>query len=350
MDETLDLLALVLLPGLDPRACRQALARASAGSVLDDPGEHRDLLGEAACREIATGAARRRARAEQARARTLGVTVVGRDEPAYPPWLAHIDLPPAVLFVRGRLEPGEGEAAIAVVGARAATPVGREFARTLAADLARAGLAVVSGLARGIDAAAHLGALDVGGRTIAVLGSGLDRVYPREHEELARRIAHEGAVVSEFPLGTPPYKAHFPLRNRVIAGWGRGVVVVEAGARSGAIGTANAAADAGRDVMAVPGHPSHPLAAGTNHLLRKGAALVRGAPDVLSELDPSAQVREEESSRDPVLSALPRGVPRSVDEIAARWTGDLDDLLARLTALEMARRIRRLPGALFVRS
>jgi DNA processing protein len=208
---------------------------------------------------------------------------------------------------------------------------------------------VVSGLARGVDSAAHRGALAGGGRTIAVLGSGLDRVYPAENGQLAAAVAESGAVVSEFPLGTGPRPEHFPRRNRVIAGWGVGVLVVEAAARSGALVTARAALDEGREVMAVPGHPSQPGSAGTNALIRDGAVLVRDAGDVAEALGlawtPSVPMRE-----DPLLDALPPGVPRSLDELAAAAGAPPAEVLVALARLELASRVRRLPGALYVRA
>jgi DNA processing protein len=208
---------------------------------------------------------------------------------------------------------------------------------------------VVSGLARGIDAAAHQGALDAGGRTVAVLGSGLDRVYPREHLPLARAIEASGAVVTEFPLGTAPWKGNFPRRNRVIAGWARATVVVEAGGRSGALSTARAALDEGREVLAVPGHPSCPAAEGTNGLIRDGAALVRGAEDVLRELGLDAPAGPAGPPADPVLAAFKRGVPAGVDEIQERSGLPLPAVLVRLAQHELSGAVVRLPGALFVR-
>jgi len=239
---------------------------------------------------------------------------------------------------------------VAVVGSRAATGLGLTFARALARDLATAGVVVVSGLARGVDAAAHRGALDAPGRTVAVLGSGLDRLYPPENDLLARAIERDGVVASEFPLGTRPWKSHFPRRNRTIAGWARATVVVEAGARSGALSTARAALDEGRDVMAVPGHPSQPGASGTNALLRDGAALVRGAEDVLAELGLAPPEPRPPAPADEVLASLARGVPAGVDEIQARCGLALPSLLVRLAELEIERAVVRLPGALFVRS
>jgi DNA processing protein len=239
---------------------------------------------------------------------------------------------------------------VAIVGSRAATPVGRGFAEALGCDLAAAGLVVVSGLARGIDAAAHRGALRARKRTVAVLGSGLDRLYPPEHDELAARIAATGgAVVSEFPLGARPWKSNFPRRNRVIAGWSRAVVVVEAGARSGALSTSRAALDEGRDVMAVPGHPGEPQAEGANALLKDGAALVRGAADVLAELGLAPQPLEPAASDDAVLRALDAR-PACVDEIQERSGLALPSVLSRLAELELAGAVARLGGGLYARA
>jgi len=350
MDTTLDHLTLALLPGLLPRAARALAARGRLGDCLACPDEHADLLSEAARTELRTGKARRRAEEEAARATAQGIRIAGLDAPDYPAWLRRSYDPPPVLFARGTLVAGEGPLAVALVGSRAATPSGLAFARSLARDLAEAGIAVVSGLARGIDTAAHEGALDARGRTVAVLGAGLDRLYPEENASLARRIERDGAIVSEFPLGTRPWKGNFPRRNRVIAGWGRAVVVVEAGAKSGALITARAALEEGRDVMAVPGHPSQPAAEGTNALLRDGAALVRGAVDVLAELGLEARAAPAAGAKDEVLAALRRDAPRSVEEIQGLCGLALPDLLSRLSELELLCRVRRLPGSLFVRS
>jgi len=279
-----------------------------------------------------------------------GIRVVCREEADYPAWLRRIYQPPPLLWVQGRLRAEECPASVAIVGARAATPRGLAFARMLACDLAAAGLTVVSGLARGIDTAAHQGALEAGGRTVAVLGCGLDQVYPRENAALARRIAHDGAVVSEYPPGTGPWKQNFPRRNRTIAGWARATVVVEAGVKSGALHTARAALEEGREVMAVPGHPSEPNAAGTNALLRDGAALVRDASDVLAEFGLVATARPADAAEDEVLRAVRRGAAAAVDEIAGRCRLELPELLARLSELELSGAVRRLPGGLFVRS
>jgi DNA processing protein len=350
MQTTFDLLTLALVPGLSPRAAHELLARGPLASTLARASDHADLLAAPGVFALRSGAARHAAEAEMREARRLGIEIVGWDEDRYPQWLRRTHTPPLVLWVKGALLPDEGELCVAVVGSRAASPLGLALARRLAEELASAGLVVVSGLARGIDSAAHRGALDARGRTVAVLGSGLDRLYPPENAALAAQIQATGAVVSEFPLGTGPWKANFPRRNRVIAGWSRALVVVEAGSRSGALSTARAALDEGREVMAVPGHPSQPQAEGANRLLQDGAALVRGAADVLGELGLARAARREPAPDDDVLRAMARDVPTAVDEIQQRSGLALPLLLARLTELELGGAVERLPGALYVRA
>jgi DNA processing protein len=351
VDETLDLLAIALLPGVGARTARDLAARGPLARVLAHPGEYADHLPPAAREALRGGRARARAEAELAAAERRGVRVVGWDEPDYPERLRRIYDPPPVLYVRGRLQPGEGERAVAIVGSRAASPHGRSLARGMARDLAGAGLTIVSGLARGIDTAAHRGALEAGGRTVALLGSGLDRIYPDENTDLAEEIARAGAVVSEFPLGSAPDRKHFPRRNRLIAGWGRAVVVAEAAQKSGALLTAQAALEEGREVMAVPGHPCAPGSAGTNQLIRDGAVLVRDAADVAEELGVSLRPPVEAvPTDDDVLRALARDVPRSLEELQARSGRALPELLSHLTLLEVGAQVRRLPGPLFVRT
>jgi DNA processing protein len=317
--------------------------------VLAEPDAHGDLFGDEARALLRTGQARRRADEERRRADALGVRIVGWDEPDFPLLLRRIFDPPPVLYVRGRLEAEEGERSVAIVGARAATPAGRALARAMARDLAAAGATIVSGLARGIDTAAHQGALDAHGRTVAVLGGGIDRVYPPENDALARALESSGALVSEFALGTVPLPHHFPRRNRVIAGWARGVVVVEAARRSGALNTAHTAVDEGRDVMAVPGHPSQAACEGTNQLLRDGAVLVRDARDVAEELGFELPAATARPSADPLLCALGRDAPVSLDDLRAKSGLETPELLARLSQLELRDEVRRLPGALYVR-
>jgi DNA processing protein len=289
--------------------------------------------------------------AELERIRQFGAHVITAESPLYPRQLREIHAPPIVLYVWGELTERD-QHAIAVIGSRRTTHYGMESAKKLSYQLAYAGLTVISGLARGIDTAAHQGALDAQGRTVAVLGCGIDRVYPPENAALARAIEARGALVSEFALGTPPLPHHFPRRNRVIAGWSRGVVVVEAARRSGSLNTARTAVDEGRDVMAVPGHPSQPACEGTNQLLRDGAVLVRNARDVAEELGfelPEAGSEAGQPSADPVLGALRPDAPSSLDDLRARSGLETPELLARLSQLELRDEVRRLPGALFVR-
>ncbi len=213
----------------------------------------------------------------------LGVRVVPLPDPAYPEALRALDDAPLVLVVRG--DPAQlSRPAVAIVGARAATRAARSFARRLAYDLARAGLTIVSGLARGIDAEAHRGALDAGGSTIGVLACGIDRIYPPEHRGLADEILRAGAIVSELPLGALPRPLHFPLRNRIISGLSIAVVVVEARRRSGSLITVRHALAQGREVFVVPGAVEGPFAAGTNQLLREGARAIQSARDLLDDL------------------------------------------------------------------
>ena len=345
-----DLLTLAVLTDVGPRRAAALRARGPLDALLARPDDHGDVLPPEAREELRSGAARRRAEAELKLAERRGVRIVGLDEPDYPALLRHIFDPPPVLYVHGRVAGDEGERSVAVVGARKATPSGAALARQLARELASGGAVVVSGLARGIDSEAHQGALEGGGATVAVLGSGLDRLYPPENAGLASRIARSGAVVSEFPFGTGPHAGNFPRRNRVIAGWGRGVVVVEAQAKSGALVTARCALDEGREVMAVPGHPSQPNAEGTNQLLRDGAAVVRGAADVAAELGLVIPVTEAAPcSSDDLVAVLRPDAPIGLDELQARSGRCPAELLARLAELELESRVRRLPGGLFVR-
>ncbi len=247
--------------------------------------------------ERGTGAERRAARLA-----ADGVRVVPFPHADYPESLRVLEDAPLVLTVRGRAD-GLGAPAIAIVGARAATHAAREIARRLANDLALAGFTIVSGLARGIDGAAHRGALDAGGRTIGVLACGIDRVYPPEHRCLADEMTEAGAIVSELPPGALPRPLHFPLRNRIISGLALGVVVVEARERSGSLITVRHALAQGREVFVVPGAVDGPHATGTNQLLREGARAVRSASDVLDDLGVVPARRSE--------STLDRTAPRA---------------------------------------
>jgi len=284
-------------------------------------------------------------RDEQERARRLGVGFLTPEDPGYPPLLKGTADPPEVLYTRGTIVP-EDRLAIAVVGARRATPAGLDLAARIGCDLARRGFTVVSGLARGIDAAAHKGALAGGGRTIAVLGSGLDRVYPSEHEALARSIAERGALLSEKKFGTAPLAGHFPERNRIIAGMAWATVVVEAARDSGSLITANLALEEGRLVFAVPGAVGEPNAEGTNALLRSGAHCCRGAEDVLDDLGPqlldtAAAIAEARGSGPATKSTTHAGAAetdaeRIVIASLARTRGKDLEMLGRATGLAPA--------------
>jgi DNA processing protein len=349
VDDTFDLLTASLLPGAGGRWLREVVKHDALGDLLAHPAAFDSVAPAAALAKLRSGEGRRRAESEQKTATAAGIRIVGRHEPDFPEWLRQTSDPPLLLYVRGVLRAGEGPSSVAVVGSRRSSPAGLAWARAAAQDLAAAGHTIVSGLARGIDTAAHEGALAARGRTVAVLGSGLDRVYPPENGRLASAVAEQGAVVSELPLGTGPRPEHFPRRNRLIAGWGRAVIVVEAAERSGALVTARIAGEEGRDVMAVPGHPASPGAFGTNALIRDGAVLVRDARDVAGELG-LALGKKEPAADVGLLGALTRDDPRGVEEILSRTGRTVQQVLAELMTLEMEDKVRRLPGALYVRN
>ena len=267
----------------------------------------------------------------------MELKTVPRRSARYPPALRELYDPPEKLFVRGRPDVLP-RTAVAVVGARSCSRYGAHVARELAHDLAAAGIVVVSGLARGIDGEAHRGALDAGGLTVAVLGCGIDRDYPRAHAELASRISVCGAVVSEYPPGVEPAPWRFPARNRIIAALAAATVVVEARERSGALITADFALELGREVFAVPGEVTSALSAGTNDLLRQGAAPLLGAADVLEALgvapQPSAPVAVSAAAA-PVLAALADG-PLGIDQLVHRTRIPTGDVAAALVELELA--------------
>jgi DNA processing protein len=350
LDELLDWLTLALLPAVGPRAVRELAGRGPVSESLRRPRQHADLLPEGAIRSIEAGQGRRAAEAEMRRAEGQGVRLLHLAGSEYPALLRQIYDPPVVLWVLGGHADLGARPAVALVGTRAASGQGRALARGMARELAAAGATIVSGLARGIDAACHEGALEGRGRTLAVLGSGVDRVYPPEHGVLAGRIAAAGALVSELPLGTPPLAFNFPRRNRIIAGLASAVVVVEAPKRSGALVTARLALDEGREVFAVPGHPAAPGSAGTNALIRDGALLVRDARDVAEGIGCSLEAVPEVDPQDQVLRLLERDRPLSLDDLRERTGRPASELLARLTALELQDQVRRLPGALYQKS
>jgi len=302
-----------------------------------------------------------RADAAIERAKRGGITAVPWSDPAYPAALAAIVDPPPLLWVRGCVA-ALSEPAVAIVGARAGSAYALSVAERLAADLAAAGLVVVSGLARGVDSAAHRGTVSASGTTVAILGSGVDVIYPREHERLVKDIEQHGAIVSELVPGTPPQPMFFPRRNRIISGLSRAVVVIEAGEKSGSLITARCALEQGRDVLAVPGNVLNGRNRGAHALLRDGARIVESAEDVLDELGmarsggsrrsggTSGSDRSSASGGlDPILESLSVGEPVDLDEIAERSGLNPSRLLPRLFELELQGRVTRVGGGRFLR-
>jgi DNA processing protein len=272
----------------------------------------------------------------------------------YPSPLLNSADPPLLLYLEGRRELLTSRC-IAVVGSRRPSAQGRDNAYQFAQGLGRAGFCVVSGLALGIDGAAHEGALETAGGSIAVLGCGLDQVYPPQHRELARRLASQGLLLSEYALGAPPLAEHFPQRNRIIAGLSEGCLVVEAAPKSGSLITARLAAEAGREVFAIPGSIHSPLARGCHELLKQGAALVGSLQDLLDELQaPPGPVPQAsapppvEPPESPLLQALGHD-PISLEQLMQRCGWPADQLNAALLELELEGLVARLPGALFQR-
>jgi DNA processing protein len=295
-----------------------------------------------------------RAHAAIDRAREKRITPVVWSDAAYPVALTTIVDPPPVLWTVGSVAAFQAPA-VAIVGARAASPYGLSVAEQLAADLAARGLAIISGLARGVDSAAHRGALSAGGVTIGIMGSGVDVMYPPEHAPLAREMQQHGAVASELVPGTPPLPHLFPLRNRIISGLSRAVVVIEAGEKSGSLITARCALEQGRDVLAVPGNVLSGRSRGAHALLRDGAKIVESADDILEELGMTVAVRSRAgdegpcSSQDPILACLTPGEPSDLDAIAERSGLTTARLLPRLFELELQGAVARIGGGRFVR-
>jgi len=279
--------------------------------------------------------------------------MVALGDQRYPSLLLETPDPPLVLFVQGRAESLARTPALAVVGSRNPTPQGAEHARRFSRALAEAGLTVISGLALGVDAEAHAGALDAGGITLACVGTGLDRVYPARHRDLAHRMAADGAIVSEYPLGTPPLAAHFPQRNRIIAGLSQGTLVVEAALQSGSLITARLAADMGREVFAIPGSIHSPQSRGCHALIRQGAKLVESVDDILEELqwspNPSAaavttgMAATPTGTPDLLLTAMGHE-PIGLEALQDRTGLPTAQLMARLLELELTGQVGRLPG------
>jgi DNA processing protein len=291
---------------------------------------------------------------EVQRISTAGAQVLTWESPAYPRLLREIADPPPVLYVKGTLTEDDAWA-VAVVGTRRASAYGREVTRQLVGALARSGITIVSGLARGIDFEAHRAALDAGGRTIAVLGCGIDRVYPPEHRKLAAEIVAHGVLVSDYPLGTPPEGANFPPRNRIISGLGMGVLITEAGQGSGALITADFAAEQGRDVFAVPGSILMRGSAGTNALIQNGAKVVLSAVDILEELNLTMVAEQVEARQmlpadatEAALLAHLSEEPLHVDDLQRQVGLPIAQVTSTLALMELKGMVRQAGGMKYV--
>jgi DNA processing protein len=281
-----------------------------------------------------------------------GHAIVTLADPQYPKALLETADPPALLYCHGRLDL-LAQPALAIVGSRNGTAQGARDAERFAQSLATAGLTIVSGLARGIDAAAHRGALSTASSTIAVLGTGIDRVYPKGNAALARQIAADGLLISEFALGTPALAHHFPRRNRLISGLSLGCLVVEAAVESGSLITARLATELGREVFAIPGSIHSPVSKGCHELIKSGAKLVESAQDVLDELPgrrhaPQAAPAAASATQDPLLREM-GFEPVDIDSLCARARRSAQDVTADLLRLELAGRVAALPGGLYQR-
>jgi len=359
-DELIDVLRLHLIPGVGPRTSTVLLERfGSATAALQASGP--ELLGvEGIGPKLSVAITRARhddsGAKELARCRELGIGLLLRGTEGYPKELLETPDPPAVLYCRGAYVPRDA-LAVAIVGTRKCSTYGRQIAERLAGALGRAGVTIVSGLARGIDAAAHSAALRAGGRTIAVCATGLRNVYPPENVDLAAEISRQGCVLTEAPLERTASPGIFPQRNRIISGLSLGVIVVEADRNSGSLSTAKHAREQNRDVFAVPGQIDNPRSHGCHDLIRDGATLVRSADDVLEALGPLMQpvkTSADEVVHSPrelslndcerlVLNAVPQH-PVPIDEVLRGVDLEAPRILSTLMILEMKRLLRRHPG------
>lgn len=364
MTRTEAYLALNLLPQVGPVRVRKLLdffgtperiLTAKSSDILQVEGFGRDLA-----ESIAHWEAQVSLDAELKKVQARGLTLLTQEDELYPPMLGEIHDPPLLLYVWGELTKRDHHA-VGVVGSRQATPYGLTCAKKMSFQLAYAGFTVISGLARGIDTTAHEAALAARGRTVAVIGSGLGKLYPPENMALAERIAQNGAVISEYPVDRPADKQTFPYRNRVVAGWSSGVLVVEAPLRSGSLITAQQAAEQGRTVYAVPGPVDKPTSAGCNRLIQQGAKLVMDGGDVLDDLMtlyPTApRAPKVEPSAPPVNLTLDEQIlynaigteETHINDITTAAGLTAATVAATLMRLEMKRLIRALPGRRYVR-
>lgn len=369
-DEFSDWFRLLESPGLGREGARRLLAAfGSPSAALQAPASaRRQVLGPRAQAGLAETPENFEQRLAQALQWWRGGPqrhVLTLADAEYPAHLLHTPDPPLLLYVHGRLDL-LAQPSIAIVGSRNATAQGMDNARAFATHLSREGWCIVSGLAQGIDRAAHEGGLGGSGSTVAVVGSGLDIVYPSRHRALAHSIGEAGAVISEFAPGTPPISSNFPMRNRIIAGLSRGTLVVEAAVQSGSLITARVASECGREVFAVPGSIHSPLSRGCHALIRQGAKLVESAQDIVEELGPAAPARatpaparatptpqaENEEQMPEAVEPLLRDMghdPVTLDALGARSGWPVHVLSAKLLELELAGAVERLPGGLYQR-
>ncbi len=322
-----------------------------------------ELMERADCVELLARAIKEclfypKAQAELKAIRKAGIIVMTLKDPGYPKSLAAIANPPPILYIKGELLT-EDHQAVAIVGSRKASPYGIRAAESMAQELSVHGFTIVSGMARGVDSAAHSGALAVSGRTLAVLGCGLDIQYPPENTKLYREITQQGAVISEFSLGTPPLPAHFPHRNRIISGLSMGTLVVEATERSGSLITAQCALEQGREVFAIPGNLGALNSQGTNRLIKAGAKLVEGVQDILEELQPQLGTQRHILSKplqgrlEPIEEALYEMLsdePRHIDELITQSRLPSAQVSGVLLQLELKGTVKHLSGQLYIRN
>jgi DNA processing protein len=354
MNSTQAWIALDLLPAIGPKTVRRLLrVFKTPASVFDASAEAISGLGflnRSQVEAILAGPDESRVREIMESLEAAGARAICMDDPGYPEILKEIDDPPSVLYTRGSLD--DLQPAVAMVGMRSPSLYGKETAFRIARDLSAQGISIISGLARGIDKEAHRGALEGIAGTVAVLGSGIDIIYPPEHEGLAQSIGAKGAVVSEFPPGTRPDAKNFPRRNRIISGLSQAVVIVEATLKSGAMITARYALDQGRQVMAVPGNITNVRSQGPHRLITQGALLVQNAQDVLAEIAPqvSGIVRELKQATDESddILTLASCSPVSVDEIAQNLDIDVSEASRRVSRLELAGSLERIAGNRYI--
>ncbi len=364
-DNLLDFIRLSLVEGVGPRIRKRLLDHFGSpkAALAAAPSELRKLegVGPKLTQKIAKASEEVDAESEIALCRQQGISIITELDAEYPRTLREIPDPPGLLFVRGELKPCDA-LGIGIVGTRHGTAYGLRQAERLAASLSRAGLTIISGLARGIDAAAHRGALEAGGRTLGILASGVLKIYPPEHVALANAVAANGALISEQPPRSSPLAGTFPQRNRIISGMSLGVIVVEAAERSGALITARHAMEQGRDVFAVPGNVDSRASRGCHRLLRDGAILVESADDVLEQLGPLVEAVPRDDGRtvhhpaelllndleQKVLDAI-RCEATSIDEIVVQSGLPVPQVLATLSVLEMRHLIKRLSGTTVLR-